>query len=320
MRQSNINLAHEIFKTRKSIVSKAYLLERLGCSNSSLKRVFITLRSDYGAPLFYNKELNGYYYTDQNFELNLPSVWGSTETLLAIVSLQKLLEQMCLDILDEPLRSLKDEISKHLKLKKIQAGQINRIRILPINARITKKQHFQVISSAVLQRYSLKISYHARGSDESTNRTISPQRLAHYKDNWYLDAWCHLRNELRTFSLERITFVENSYEKCIDIADQILDQHLTSGYGIFSGLAKQNATLRFAAQRAQWIVDEIWHPDQKGAWMTDGRYQLEIPYADDRELIMDIMRHIPYVEIVSPPELKEAVISYLQQSLAQHIK
>ncbi len=320
MKQEQIMLTHQILKSRKGIVAKEYLLERLECSESTLKRIFSTLRNEYNAPLQYQSDQRGYRYTQERFELNLPGLWSSTETILALVSIQKLLEQMQLDVVDEHLHSLKQDIEQFLKRKKIQTNHIDRIRILPITARISNAKHFQQVASTLLQRQTLKITYHARGDNQVSTRIISPQRLAHYKDNWYLDAWCHLRNQLRTFALDRIQSIENDTEDCKEVAEETLDQYLASGYGIFAGEAKQMATLLFSANRARWVADETWHPKQQSAWLADGCYQLQIPYADERELLMDIMRHLPEVEIVAPVALKQKLAQILKKSLQQHKK
>ena len=58
--------------------------------------------------------------------------------------------------------------------------------------------------------------------------------------------------------------------------------------------------LRFTPKRARWVADEHWHPQQQGRFLEDGRYELRIPYADPRELVMDILRHGADVEVVSP--------------------
>lgn len=320
MKQQQITLTHQILRSRKTPISKAHLLQRLECSESTLKRIFKALRNDYNAPLAYQADPSGYLYTNDRFELNLPGLWTSPETLLALVSMQKLLEQMRLDLLDEHLQSLKQEIEQHLKRKKIKADHIHRIRILPITARITNKTDFQIIASALLQRQTLQITYHARGDNQLSQRIISPQRLAHYKDNWYLDAWCHNKQALRIFALDRIQTLATDQTPCIEIEDVVLNAQLASSYGIFSGQAQHNAILIFSAQRARWVADETWHPKQQSKWLADGRYQLQIPYADERELLMDIMRQLPEVQVVSPPELKQKLEQILNQALQQHKK
>jgi len=46
--------------------------------------------------------------------------------------------------------------------------------------------------------------YVSRSNQKTGQRTLSPQHLTHYRDNWYLDAWCHTKKALRTFLLDNI--------------------------------------------------------------------------------------------------------------------
>ncbi|MFX7571027.1 WYL domain-containing protein, partial [Acinetobacter baumannii] len=82
---------------------------------------------------------------------------------------------------------------------------------------------------------------------------LSPQRLVYYRDNWYLDAWCHLREAMRSFSLDAIASTKLKTDSAIEISDDTLDQHFTQGYGIFSGVDVQWAVLRFSPERARWV-------------------------------------------------------------------
>lgn len=58
--------------------------------------------------------------------------------------------------------------------------------------------------------------------------------------------------------------------------------------------------LRFSPDRASWVADERWHPQQVGRFQIDGSYELEVPCRDSRELVMDILRHGPDVEVSHP--------------------
>ena len=98
-----------------------------------------------------------------------------------------------------------------------------------------KAEQFETVSSAVLGRKRLKIRYHSRSQNEETEREISPQRLVHYRDNWYLDAWCHLRKGLRMFSLDGVRHAERDWTKAKDVSDAELDQVLGRVMGYFSG-------------------------------------------------------------------------------------
>jgi predicted DNA-binding transcriptional regulator YafY len=120
--------------------------------------------------------------------------------------------------------------------------------------------------------------------------------LAHYRGNWYLDAWCHQRDALRSFAIDRIRNAQPLEDTARNIPEVDLDRHFADGYGIFAGVSQHVAVLRFSPERARWVAEECWHPEQKFQWLENGTYELRIPYADPRELVMDILRHVPDVE------------------------
>jgi hypothetical protein len=57
---------------------------------------------------------------------------------------------------------------------------------------------------------------------------------------------------------------------------------------------------------------------QAGQFLVDGRYELRIPYRDERELVMDILRHGAAVEVISPDALRRSVQEQLQRAIAQY--
>jgi predicted DNA-binding transcriptional regulator YafY len=188
-----------------------------------------------------------------------------------------------------------------------KADVARRIRVQTVGARRVHLPHFQAIGSALLRRQRLVIRYRGRSRADSTEREVSPQRLVHYRDNWYLDAWCHWRQALRSFSVDAIEQVRVLDRACIDVDDAELDEVLGAGYGIFAGREVKWAGLRFTRERSRWVAAETWHPKQRGRFDAEGRWLLELPYADPRELVMDILRHVPEVEVLWPEELAEEV-------------
>jgi len=136
---------------------------------------------------------------------------------------------------------------------------------------------------------------------------VSPLRLVHYRGNWYLDAWCHLRNDLRNFSLDAIREARLLDTTAKEVPDAELNALFAPSYGLFSGGPILWARLLFTPERARWVAYEQWHPEQKGEWQGDGSYLLRIPYADHRELIMDILKHGAHCEVLGPPGLRRAV-------------
>ena len=148
--------------------------------------------------------------------------------------------------------------------------------------------------------------------------TLSPQRLVNYRGSWYVDAWCHLRNDLRSFSVDSIRKADVQNDRARAVAEKDLKEYFETSYGIFRGKATKVAMLRFTPERSRWVAGETWHAQQKGSFEKDGRYVLEVPYHDDRELVMDVLRHGAEVVVLAPAELRRAVLAQARAVLRRH--
>jgi predicted DNA-binding transcriptional regulator YafY len=175
------------------------------------------------------------------------------------------------------------------------------------------------VATALAQRKRLHIAYTARGNGHATEREVSPLRLVHYRDNWYLDAWCHLRDDVRSFSIDAISRLELLDEKAKEVTAKAIDQALGTGYGIFKGAPQGWAKLRFTPERARWVAGECWHPLQESVFEADGSYVLSFPYSDDRELVGDIMRFGADVQVLGQAALRTRVQKGLIAAVAGYV-
>ena len=66
------------------------------------------------------------------------------------------------------------------------------------------------------------------------------------------------------------------------------------------------------------MADEQWYPEQQGRFLEDGSYELQIPYSVTHELVMDILKYGPDVEVVEPEGLREEVVARLQSALGRY--
>lgn len=310
---------HRIMRQSRYSVPRARLLERLECSRATFTRLIREMKDGFGAPIEYVRSANGYRYSevaDHPFEL--PGLWFNASELHALLACQQLLTNAQPGLLDEYLDPLRVRIEELLTSKYPKRPEIGkRIRILSMAARRVTGRHFVTVAGALLNRERLHIHYHGRARDEVSEREISPQRLTHYRDNWYLDAWDHGKKALRSFSVDRLLVARVIDKPARDIPDSRLDTHFAASYGIFAGRPKHKAVLRFTPERARWVAEEVWHPRQKG--YRDGKnYVLQIPYSDPRELIMDILKYGPDVEVIAPASLRREVAERLREAARRY--
>ena len=311
------NLLHE----RRSITFQE-LLSRLEVSPATLKRDLAYMRDRLNAPIIFDKDLSGYRLDAQGVgaQYELPGLWFTSEEIYALLTMQHLLSNLDTGgLLGPHIKPLLSRLTVLLGTADDAVDQVQkRIKVESMGARQVHLELFQVVASALVRRKRLIIEYHSRGSDETSTRELSPQRLMHYRGNWYLDAWCHTKNAMRNFSVDAIKKAEITEKVADDIPETQLNEVLATGYGIFSGKNVEWATLHFTAERARWVADERWHSKQKGKFLKDGTYELKVPYSDHRELIMDILKHGQYVTVVAPEPLRNAVAETLKASLANY--
>ena len=313
---------HTILSTRRTPIPLEELTARLECSKSTLHRAINSLKDHLNAPVVFDANAGGYKYgkpeTGEAFEL--PGLWFTAHELQALALMQRLIKDAGGGLLEEHFGALAkrlDELTKHQHLNMGEAAQ--RLRFPAIAARPAGAA-FNTVASATLQRRKLWLEYHARSTDEVTERTVSPQRIVHYREAWYLDAWDEGKDALRSFSIDRIRRATVVDERALDVAEAALDEHYSTAYGIFGGKADKVAVLRFTPERARWVADERWHPEQEGTWLPDGSYELRIPYREARELVMDIMRHGPCAVVLAPPDLRNEVASQSELAARQYAK
>ncbi len=309
---------HAILSARRTAIPLEDLTARLECSKPTLYRAISTLKDTLHAPVIFDKESGGFRYgpTQNGARYELPGLWFTTAELQALTIIQHLLAGLGGGLLEEQLAPFAQRVGKLTAHKRLNLGEAAKRFRMPALAARPAGPAFQMAVSATLQRRKLWLEYRARSTDRVADRTVSPQRVIHYRENWYLDAWDESRAALRTFAIDRIVKLRVLTERAQDIPEETLDEHFTTGYGIFGGKPDKVAVLRFSPERTRWVADELWHPSQEARHLQDGRYELRIPYGDPRELLLDILRHGPEVEVVEPASLREEVAAALQRTLA----
>jgi predicted DNA-binding transcriptional regulator YafY len=301
----------------RHFVSTQDFMSELGISRATFKRDLEYLRDRMRAPIVYDHDQQAYGFDPAIADSQLwqlPGLWFSADELQALLTMDRLLGDLQPGVLSEMIAPLRKRLRNLLESGEHSADDIaRRIKILSMGSRRVAPAHFRTIATAVLTRKRLQLRHQRRQDGEVIDREVSPQRLVHYRDNWYLDAWCHKRQALRTFGLDAIetaTVVPDKEVK--EIGEDTLERHYASGYGIFAGAATQDAVLQFGASSARWVSRETWHPEQIGTPQLDGTYLLQFPYSQEPELVMDILKYGADVQVLAPESLRKAVAEKLR--------
>ena len=319
----------ELLIKRQAGVSFDQLLSELEVSPATLKRDLQYLRDRMDAPIVYARDENVYRFADHagaseavagrvgGKSHELPGVWFSEKELHALLTMHQLIGG--LDdggVLGRHLQPLLDKLHGMLGASATQAQALmRRVRIVNPAKRPVPSRWFEDAVSAVLNRRRLAITYYTRGKRSESERVLSPQRLLHYRNTWYLDAWCHASEGLRRFALDAVRAAKVLDEPAKDLPLETVEGELDQGYGIFGGARLRWATLQFNAEAAQWVAQEEWHPRQQLKVQADGALRMRLPYTESTELVMDVLRHGPHVRVLAPAELAQQVRTQLEDTL-----
>lgn len=295
----------------KGVVSRQTLLDELEISWATLKRDLLYMRDRFNAPIIFDREASGYRFDKPGLgpKYELPGLWFNGDEIHALLAMHQLLSALEPGLLTPHIQPLLARLRAIVGQDGASFEQMaERFRLAPIGKRRKNPDHFGLVCKATLEGKRIRVLHYNRSEDRSSQRELSPQRLTHYRNNWYLEAWCHQRQALRRFSVDALKQVQLLAEPAISVPKDQLDAAFAGAYGIYGGQPTQKALLRFSPAAARWVADEEWHPEQKGQVEADGHYVLEVPYADPTELRMDILRHGHHVEVLAPEELRAQVI------------
>lgn len=310
-----------LLRTRRAVPTGTFL-EELEISRATFKRDVQYMRDRLNAPIVWDREAGGYCFSEPEGGpvYELPGLWFSSSELYALLAAHKCLVDIDPGVLASHIAPLRTRIEKILDASGQPSSEImRRVRFLPMTRRAVQPRFFTEIAGALFGRRKVQILAYSRLRDEENVRVISPQRLVHYRDNWYLDAWCHWREGLRSFSMDAVRRVSPADGPAREISDADLDAHFAASYGIFAGEVKDWAVLRFSPMRARWVEYEQWHPEQTCEHLEDGGCRLSVPYSDERELLMDILRHGSEVVVEAPDSLRELVTVELKKMAERYV-
>ncbi len=308
----------------RRVVSFQGLQEALEVSRATLKRDLDYLRDRLNAPIVFDRDLRRLPFRRRGARIGgqyeLPGLWFSAAEIHALLTMQHLLANLDPGGMLAPhIQPLMARLNALLGTADNTAEEIRkRILIVGQGKRRLRLEHFERVGSALLRRKRLHISYYARGkrrSHRARGLAAAPGALP-----GELVPRCLVPRAARTAQLRR--GFHPPLRGAGETGPRSRQSHHAGsagpGYGIFGGRELQWASLRFSPERARWVATEAWHPQQRGRFEADGSWVLQLPYGDDRELIMDILKHGPHVEVLEPARLRDRVKEALSAAVRQY--
>ncbi len=265
-----------MLSSRRAIAAQD-LANALEISPATLKRDLAKMRDYFGMPIVFDRDQGGYKLLGGE-RSEIPGMWFSPEELVALMTVLELTTQLQPGLMETDLEPLKRRLADLLRRSGLdERVLIDRLLLNRSGQRTVAPQALREATLATVRRKKLAATYCNGETGECLVRTISPQRIVLHQGNWHLDAWCHLRGDMRSFSIDGFAALATLDEPAHEVSAYEIHAKGFPGYGSFYGKTLAWAHLRFAARRARRVAQEQWHRDQKGEMQPDGSYDLLIP-------------------------------------------
>lgn len=304
--------------TEKGVVSFEDLQRVTGAAPATVKRDIRYMREVLKAPIVFSRLRGGYLFAKNRAEAKRGdfyerrSSWFTPDELYCSVKTLDQFEQLEKNkkgFLSKELRQIGARLRSAMFEEEANIDELKKRVIIqePIRKPIVN-DWFEVVGQALVHRNRVRIRYWSDSKQEESERVVSPMRLVYYRGRWYLDAWCHKRNDLRSFNVENIRYADIMQTSVKAVPMKTVESMLDATYGMYRGEKMQYARIRFVGKAAKRASQFIWHKDQFENWLSEDLYELTIPFASDSpELVGDLLSFGAACKVMEPKSLQDAV-------------
>jgi len=285
----------------------ATLARELEVSTKSIHRDLEFMRDRLDLPLEFSAARHGYHYTQEVGAF--PTLQITEGELFALLVAEKALQQYRGTAFERPLlsafrkmaASLPDTISLNL------ADWEQTISFRTSAEPVVKPENFDTLAKATAQRRQLELTYRKPGRRDTERRVVDPYHLANINGEWFLFAWCHLRQDIRTFVPARIQAVKLTGQTFVRPQKFSLTKRLRDSFGVQSGQGQFQVVIRFNELVADYIREKKWHESQALRELPDGGVELSMTLSSLAEVERWILGWAGNARVLQPPELSESV-------------
>jgi predicted DNA-binding transcriptional regulator YafY len=172
---------------------------------------------------------------------------------------------------------------------------------------------------AVADLRPLTLQYRSRGRGKEETITIHPYALVLHRDAIYSVGYHCERQEIRTFSLDRMRATEcSSTERFVLPPDFDIDDYFQGELGIWRSEEKHRVVVEFDADAAEYVRGRRVHPSQRLALMPGGGIRLTMTVGNLNPVVSWVLEWGPRARVVEPVELVERVKLELSEALARY--
>lgn len=168
------------------------------------------------------------------------------------------------------------------------------------------KEIINRVNDAAINKRAIEIVYYTMSRKKESRRKVDPYKIWFFNGTFYLIGFCHVRNEIRIFALDRIKMLHQTKDTFEVPKDFSLEEFTGSSFGVFQG-EPVNIKVWFSPDVAGYIKEKIWHESQKIYPQNDGSIVFEAEVAGTDEIKFWVMSWGSHALVLEPESLKSTI-------------
>lgn len=163
----------------------------------------------------------------------------------------------------------------------------------------------------------IEVFYKPLRSKKDTQRKIDPYKIWFFEGTIYIIGFCHLRNQIRTFVIDRIKLLRLTNEKFEQPDDFDLNEYTKHSFKVMRD-ELFTVKILFAPTCARYVGEKIWHESQQTKKISDGSLEITLRIGGLDEIKQWIMGFGPEAYVIEPERLKDMIRDDFKKALVQY--
>lgn len=288
----------------------------------TVQRDLEALVNRFDAPLEFNREKKGFYFTDPAWQF--PQLILTEGELISFFAAERILRRLGATSEVQLARSAVRRLAALLPNEvMIDVSALeDAITFAPEPVLDTSPAILRQLASAATHRQTLHIHYYSQRRAAHTERDVNVLLLHNHLGEWYAVCYDHETGEVRDFHAGRMTGVANAQRAFTPPDNWDAKEYLRRGFGMFRGGKDVTVEVEFDRHQARYARERTFHATQRRKELSDGRLRVtfETTEAALEQVARWLLQYGEHARALHPAKLKELMQERLRKALSLYEK
>lgn len=209
--------------------------------------------------------------------------------------------------------TLKLKMYSNQKQEEILTNHLSAFEVIKPIGKMSIESVLKKLENSIVKKLSVEINYRTGRESKSKYRIINPYGIVHWNNNWYIVAFCNMRNEIRSFRVDRINEIietSNTFNRPREFsASEFFIK------GIVTEIKDEQGIIQLVIEGSIDSLDSLSQHWFLGHYLKE-RTPNKIIFMLEEEVMYKYIPNIllPYrktIQVIEPLSLKKKIIEYL---------